>query len=375
MSALLRGCCAVRTSRIFIFGLLLCLACSSRQARLDEFGRAFSRLMTQGQLEEARAYLDFEAYFRRLTEGSTLSEAQLSKLKKQYGEAWSQGAGILEPNRGEIWSLARVEPPDHLVFRVLRSDGTLDYRRFTLSPDLAVVDIYVFRSGASMAESGRKMLMALEQDRSAQTTRMVEFYRYLQDDRPERALSVYHDLPPSLREQKSILLACVAAASRLDERAYEKAVLRMSSLYPEDPALSLLAYDRALARQQADEALTAVDELQEKLGFEDTYLNFMRAECAVLRDRPAVARALLEKCVAAEPETEYFHWALLERLEAEGDFATLSERLAGLEPFYADGAELLESMGTMELLPKFRASAEGQMWRHSVQKKDPGSPG
>ncbi|MCA9797003.1 MAG: hypothetical protein KC910_34570, partial [Candidatus Eremiobacteraeota bacterium] len=279
-----------------------------------------------------------------------------------------------------VWRLVKVELPDRLLFRVQRVDGTLDYRRAQLA-DTAdgprIVDLYVFRSGAWQADTARQLLGVLADD-SFEQRRMREileqFYRLLQERRFEDVVQAYNQLPAQLREQKPVLIAYVTSASTLDPEVHQKAVERFASLFPDDPAVALLRYDEALARGRGEEALAAVESLQQQLGFEDAYLDYLRAECASLRQQPEVARTYLEKCVASEPDTEFFHWALLERLEREGKFAEVRDRLAALEALYPDRKALVEAMEMMDRLEAFRASEVGQEWL-SVQKKSPGEPG
>lgn len=361
--------------------IILCGCGPAREQKLSEFGQQFAHAINQNQPEKAVAELDFERYFARVTKDSRLSEPELAALKKRYGQAWRRGGGILESTRGEVWRLVKVELPNQLLFRVQRVDGTLDYRRALVSDTdegPRIVDLYVFRSGAWQAETASQLLGVLGSDDSFEQRRLREileqFYRLLQEGRYADVVAAYNELPAELREQKPVLIAYVTSASTLEPEVHQKAVERFASLFPEDPAVALLAYDEALARGRGEEALAAVEALRKQVGFDDAYLDYLRAECAALREQPDVVRTCLEKCVAAEPDTEFFHWALLERLEREGKFTEVSKRLAALETLYPDHAALVEAMEMMHRLEDFRASEAGVKWL-SVQKKSPGEPG
>ena len=116
------------------------------------------------------------------------------------------------------------------------------------------------------------------------------------------ALALIKQLPPALREDKSMMLLEIGLDPGDDEARYLAAIERFEKKFPGDPALDLVSVDGFFMRKQFDRLHASLDRLDKSVN--DPYLQVMHALAFIDDKQLDKAQAALDKAIEREPELQ-----------------------------------------------------------------------
>jgi tetratricopeptide (TPR) repeat protein len=179
------------------------------------------------------------------------------------------------------------------------------------------------------------------------------------------ALEIYAQLPSVFQRDKLVLLTRLEAANLVGGKAYDEAVQSIRSATPDDPCLTFLLVDYYLAHQQYDEARTAIDRLDRRLGG-DSYQTARRAMTYLLEKKYRQAREHAQKAVEAEDTLFLAYCVLLQRALAEKDFDEVSRLLTIME---AKSIMTVSDLTTIPIYADFVKSPQYRAWAKKQKPK------
>jgi len=144
------------------------------------------------------------------------------------------------------------------------------------------------------------------------------------------AVREYDALPAAVRKDKTIMLLRTTAAAKVDRATYHTAMDEYLAAFPNDPSALMVSIDALLAKGKYDELLANLDKLDAALGG-DPHLDLLRAAVARKQNDPAKAEALLDKAIAAEPDTRQPYFVRIELALADRDFDGTARLLTAAE--------------------------------------------
>ena len=195
------------------------------------------------------------------------------------------------------------EKVQHLIFR-LYSDGGLNYHDFELSKrdgKVSIGDIYIYLSGEDLSKTIADLFTSFSvndknasREKMAQVEKIKKMKEMIERNENENALKYYNSLPADLKNQRTIRLMHIMLCSQMDNDTYMKAVDDYLILYPNEPNMHLMMVDTYILRKEYAKALESINNI-DKLINTDPFLDYLRALMYNMMEKPAEARALLEK--------------------------------------------------------------------------------
>jgi thioredoxin-like negative regulator of GroEL len=170
--------------------------------------------------------------------------------------------------------------------------------------------------------------------------------------KPKEAVEIYDSLPTQMKTEKTVMLLYVLAAERIDDATYTDAIDRFRQQHPDDPCLDMVSIDGYVLRAQYDEALRAVDRVDEAVGG-DPYMNVVRANIHRMQGDLTTSAALAQQAMDQDPKLVDAYWALLTVSLEENEFGETANWLTTIREKFdiefndirgiPDYAEFLES--------------------------------
>lgn len=182
------------------------------------------------------------------------------------------------------------------------------------------------------------------------------------------ALALIKQLPPALREDKSMMLLEIGLDPGDDEARYLAAIERFEKKFPGDPALDLVSVDGFFMRKQYDRLHGALDRLDKAVN--DPYLEIMHALAFVEEKQLDKAQAALKKAIEREPDLQDAWDTRTSVCLAQKDYACAVESLKVLnDKFKVPVTEeaVLQLDGGAELV----LSEPWKAWRATVGAEPP----
>lgn len=188
------------------------------------------------------------------------------------------------------------------LFRLLRPDGSLNYQELLMqqsSNAVKVVDIQFLTDGKqAFWETGdlfsdvarRSFLPRLAIIRKGFFARLMgeqseaikhlgdttEFVKRIKQKHFPNAMAVYAALPPTLQNQKDILVQRALGALVAGEQEFQAALAVWNERFPNDLALDLAILDHAVKKKDHATAIETIDRLDHGIGG-DGYLSYLKA--------------------------------------------------------------------------------------------------
>lgn len=256
--------------------------------------------------------------------------------------------------------IRRNGPDVRAVFRHLAAEGGVMYYEFKLLKDASdrtrAVDIYNYYGAEWTSASIRRMFLAAaagvsdapgdqkfaqQNDYVRHAPKLVAMRRHFDAGEFDLCLKVYNNLPESLKKEKSILFARLAAViSSGDNEQYLKVLKEAREILPNDPAFDLISIDAHTLNKEYDKAIACIDSVDRAVGG-DPSLNVMRCGIRIAQAKYNDARTLAEKAITEEPDLYDAHYALVTVSLKERKFQEVASRLTDLEiEFEADLSEI-----------------------------------
>jgi len=208
-------------------------------------------------------------------------------------------------------------------------EGNLNYHDLILvrnkPGNISAVDMHVFISGEKLSETIRRnyLMIAASWSRTfldKLTGKESEFglnlpvymkiVECLREERFPELLEHIAELPPSLREDKSIMLIAINAASNCGPERYKLAVEDFRRVHPKDPSMNLMSIDHYYLKGRYDQALNSIDWLESLLGG-DPYLHVLRAGLFMEQGKIELARKSLLLAIEEDPTLENAYWTMV----------------------------------------------------------------
>jgi tetratricopeptide (TPR) repeat protein len=235
-----------------------------------------------------------------------------------------------------------------ILFRFLSAEGAANYHEYQLEPngaDYKATDVYLFGAGENFSETLRHLLIpvAAEQNRGLlekltgaesdyikHSAKINTATEQLQRGQPELALKTLAALPPSLRQNKSIMLIRFRCAVSVGGKEYDDVMDDFAKFFPNDPAADLLLIDSFINKRQFDKAAKAIDSLEQRVGG-DAWLKCLRANMLSESGKPEQAAVEYKKAIAEEPDMKTAYWAWVHNTLKQKDYRETVRLLNELE--------------------------------------------
>jgi tetratricopeptide (TPR) repeat protein len=273
------------------------------------------------------------------------------------------------------YKLVRIDEsdPGHPtpLFRLL-SGGSLNYHKLRLARDASgavrIVDVDVFISGEPLSKTLRRLLIpALVAAGNGKADEYVQqlddvgtMQRVAASGNYKMALDLWAKLPQAMRYEKAILLDRLQYAQNVGGTIYDQAFADHEKHFPNDPVLDLVRVNTFASRKRYEEALAAVDRLDQSLN--DPYLNLLRGQFFFAKKDFPAARQSFEKLLKWDPKFERAWGGLLMLSLKQKDFARTAALLDEREK--AVGKPLTpEVLEKTKEFAEFVQSKEYQAWK------------
>jgi hypothetical protein len=291
---------------------------TSKPISTDE-ARTLARLIERGMdARDGRALdnaIDFDALAMRCL--ARLVRDEQFKAGFVRGMRKDGLGGSIAPSLGRIGSYRMVrlhkskDGQPCVLFRLVAERTGLNYHDLMLGRDargeVRIVDVYNYLQGQAISRTMRFIIAA---GVAGGDESMREFIAAKPDlDKVLKAQvhgdyrgawEAYGRLPEALKMERSVLLARVEIAGKLDESTYARALGDFNRAYPADPSVDFVTLDSLLSRHRTQEALAAVDRIDKQVGG-DGYLDLIRAHANFDAGRRAQGKRDLERFLAFGP--------------------------------------------------------------------------
>lgn len=290
------------------------------------FGQELERAVAAGDAAVVNRLLRMRELAERSVADIRLSETNLKALRAGLTGFGDGGLGRKladEVKGGGSYQPLRVRTTDgrtRLLMRLIVINGAVNYHSFALvrHPDgeVGAADVDVMTLGEPMSRTIRRTILTFlhEMDQGV-VARLTESDRVYADNLPaidrvmgavregrhKEVLAGVRQLPPELRREKLFQLAVIQAAQKIGNEAdYLAELERFRRDHPGDPASDLLSIDYFLLNSQFDEALAALNRVNEQVGG-DPYLAALKAYALFKAGRHAEAVQVADGAIADEP--------------------------------------------------------------------------
>ena len=222
-----------------------------------------------------------------------------------------------------------VDGETRLLFRHVPGGENVDvdYQDIVVAKDpqgkLEVVDVYSAMSAEFWSTTWRRYflpsvakkipiqnLTTAENDYVKHFDRMLQVNLHYASGQFLQAENLYSALPPSLKQNKSLLLLRLMAAAQFEIDAYVETVDDFCRYHPNDPCLDLISINVLVHREQYAKAMQCIDRLDEAVGG-DPFLNVLRSNVLFEKGEHDAARTLAETAIRVEPQLPDAYWLLL----------------------------------------------------------------
>lgn len=347
-----------------------------------EFGKQLEAAIVARDMNKATQLIPFELMADRIVSGAGATGEMAEQLKagmmngRPVATLMTQVVDSLGDN-GQ-YKLLRVMSRGgqmHAVFRLLTSDGGLNYHLFRLIPSggKAVADeLYVAMSGEAVTEtmieacrpavaSAQSAVGRLTGESKKKVDELLKCKQMtiaLQSGRTQEALNIIESLAPETRKMKNVQLARLGALADGDETIYLQALEDYAKMFPGDPSLALISLDRAVLKEDADRLLGCFKNLTDWTGG-DNYLATMTASLLSMWGKEAKAREIydnLEIPRESSADTHDFYMTAALHLK---DYDVVLQELRILRD---DFDYEFQDLSQFELYTDFAKSSQYQQW-------------
>jgi hypothetical protein len=264
------------------------------------------------------------------------------------------------------------------LFRLMANAGGATFHEYALRRDASgvkAVDFYLYSSGEWKTDSLRRNWLSVlsEAGLGTRLTRLAGVENEMVKHAPDvqrivkldaagqsaEALAELLRLPPSAQSDRNLLVIRMSVAQKVGERESSEAVEAFARQFPNDPSLNLLQIDIFAARKQYDQALAAIERVQQATGG-DAYLDQLTATVSYLKGDRAAACAAAQRAIAREPSFGNGHLLLLKLALEAKDHAETARLLVAYEPYAPAGS--IAALVSGSVFADFVRSDEHARW-------------
>jgi tetratricopeptide (TPR) repeat protein len=260
-----------------------------------------------------------------------------------------------------------------LLFRYVSGRLELNYHDLVLGRDargeVRIVDVYNYSQGQPVSRTMRFLVAAALADGDQSMRRFVaakpdldkvlRMHGQVEGDY-RGAWAAYERLPEALRRERSLMLARVGIAGRMNAATYARALEEYNRAYPNDPALDFVTLLMVMWSRKTEQILAAIDRIDKQLGG-DPYLDLLRARANFDAGRRAQGKRDLERFLAFAPSMAEGYcvgidWGLRAR-----DWAAVVRMI---KMGQANTNLPLSQFDYAPAMAEFLRTAEYRQWRH-----------
>jgi hypothetical protein len=265
---------------------------------------------------------DDAALISKAARGLTISSAGLSGFSSTFkvGAKFSETVAAVEA-KGADFHLLNVGVPDQQprpLFRMLNDPG-VNYIEFELgrSPDgqIRMIDMYYFSTGEWISQTAHRLLLALaasenrnalqklvgtDNDYVTHLNQILAFENQSNSGQWQQGLATYSALPGTLQQEKTLMFLWVVDSRQAGDAPYASAMDAFAKVFPHDPSLMLMQIDALTLKQQYDQALATINQLDQRVGG-DPYLDFLRGSTCIVQGKTAEGKKFITQATVREP--------------------------------------------------------------------------
>lgn len=264
-------------------------------------------------IEAATQLLDAQALAERFDSHATLQNALrdidipdaqrqniLSKFLSQSGNRDHLADMIIaEVSQGATYQLLRVRKKRGrywALFRLHNEEQGVNYHDLCLhkksSGEIEATDLYVLSTGELMSQTLRRIALPLlanenrsllqkllksESDYAKHWPEIQSMQLAMRNHDGDRAIEVYHQLPQTVQEDKTVLLMRITAASRAkNDSDYADGLGDLKRLFPGEPMIELMNMDVMFLERKFEKMRASIDFI-DKFVEGDPFLDVLRA--------------------------------------------------------------------------------------------------
>lgn len=339
------------------------------EAQLRTFAQEVERTIKQGDPKFLNARLDAEGLVRRAFPNASRWELRSAEAGVRKGA--TLGEEILQAlEKGGDYSLLRLrlESPPRAVFRMVSSEGALNYHEYLLrrgaEGEVVYEDVYMLAGGLSLSEIMRRSILLQKAEQGKPGESLGEHYRGmlepLKRGEHQKALDYYRGLPTKRQNQKEFLIYRLRAALAVGGSEYSAALEAIEDrLLADNPGVALLLIDRYLERGQFARCAEAIDAVDSAVGG-DPVLDGLRGQLCVAEGNRVRARNKGYALVKKFPHLTTGYLVLLNLALTGNDFRWTADLLDRMEVRCQVRCDGLESRAGFE---RFVRSGEYRAWQ------------
>lgn len=323
-------------------------------------------------LAQVTADVDVPAEFRTGFLNAARNSIQSAGLLAQLVQSVTDGASY------ELLRVYEKEGEQHAVFRMLLDEGGVNYHDFrivkTRAGMVAAVDARIAATGENITRTLRRSylsaarainrsafdrLAGADADAADASDLLVKMAQEFQAGNLQHVVAAFEAAPESVRRDKSLLLMYCQAALQMENDAISmRALETFRRHHPNDAAVEFLSLDWLTAKERYDDALKALDRINESVGG-DSYLEAMRARLLFTKGDTGKALQVAEVAMDDCPDLIQLYWTALElNLRAE-KWTRVTELLQDLDQRFAVD---FEDLRTVPEYARYAATPEHQRW-------------
>ena len=354
------------------------------QAEVVKVAKQFEVAINKGDAASAQDTLDLDAMLDRVTAGVSAPADFADGFRRGARRSFSLITGIAKNAKGGRYRFLRVRQINgqtRALFRLLGAGGGVNYHDWIVGTDargqVRFQDVYIAVTGEDMSQTLRRLyiigavqshptmfdkLTGADKQYAANISTVLQINRDVQAGNYSAALTSYQSLPQDLRENKSMMVVRLAAASKLKSQRpkdYNAAMSDFRRLFPHDPCLDLVCLDQLVEAGEYADARRSIDRIEAFTG-QDAHLDTIRANMYRLQGGSAnlsAAQKEFNKAIAAEPTLHEPYWGLVKISLQEKDFDRTVELLNRIQ------RELHVRIADLEKLPDYTEFVKSDAYR------------
>jgi hypothetical protein len=323
---------------------------------------------------------DSELYLDRSLKGVTASATFMTGFREGARKTLKPGEGLLVAmQRGSTLSFRKAVTLDGeqaAQLRVLHKDGSFNILEIILVKNavgtVKAVDMWnlidgerdsdrVHRLAAMAAADENQGLLDRLVGKEKSFAKNLPTFRALvdaaQNEKWPEVVANYKKLPPELQDDRLVATRYLMAINNVDPAEYRKAMAHYIASHASDASVSMMAIDYYFTDKRWDDAIKAIDVVEQRIGTDDGWLEMLRGNIRLeAGDKPG-AKAHYAKSVAREPLLRNSYEVLIGLAMQEKNWPDTSKWLTAMEQ---DGKLTLNDLRTVPEYAGFVASKEGK---------------
>lgn len=350
-------------------------------AQAADLARQVEEGVAKGDAKTFVKIFDTDKMMERSFTGLTMSAKLRSDLLPGGRSAIDQIGVVIvsQLKEGGSYKLLRIRTVDgqpRPLFRLLTKQG-LNYHELILQPDeggkIRAVDIVVYATGEPMSQTLRRLFMPYvvkenrgildkllrsESESIKHSAEVVRFMKMSREGPFDEAVKLYRSWPAELQNDQNMMFFYVMTCSKIDEKSYLEALDGYQKAFPTAPNRELLGLDSFFLKKDWARLVTAVDNLEKRLGG-DPYLAIYRSQALAGQGKLKEGLADLDRASKEEPTLAILHWTAITISLHNQQWSMVNTHLAALE---RDCNMKIKDLTTIPLYGEYVKTEEYKKW-------------